>query len=110
MPVNGGYQASANITWKILKGTEIIKTSSYNLLSPKVGDSLQMPSFIDNQRFSLANGQYTLEFIIIDNAIPDKKTTHSEKITINFNRDQKIYNSDIQILESFTKTNSPSQL
>ena len=67
MPVNGGYQASANISWKILKGIEVIKTSSYNLLSPKVSDTLQMPSFIDNQRFSLANGQYILEFTIIDN-------------------------------------------
>ena len=110
MPVNGGYQASANISWKILKGIEVIKTSSYNLLSPKVSDTLQMPSFIDNQRFSLANGQYILEFTIIDNAIPDKKTTHSEKITIDFNRNQKIYSSDIQILESFTKTSSPTTL
>jgi GWxTD domain-containing protein len=113
-PVNGGNQASVNISWRILKGTdatkEIVKTSSYNLLSPKVSDSLQMPSFIDNQRFSLPNGQYTLEFTIIDNAFPDKKTTHSEKITIDFKRDKKIYSSDIQILESFTKTNSPSTL
>lgn len=108
MPVSGGYQANVNISWKILKGTELIKSSSYNLLSPIVHDSLQMPSFIDNQRFSLLNGQYNLEFTIIDNAIPNKKTTHTEKITINFNRDKKIYNSDIQVLESYTKTNSPS--
>ena len=114
LPVSGGNQASVNITWRILKGIgatkEIVKTSSYNLLSPKVSDSLQMPSFIDNQRFSLPNGQYTLEFTIIDNAIPDKKTTHSEKIIIDFKRDKKIYGSDIQILESFTKTNSPTTL
>ncbi len=109
-PITGSYQANINISWRILKGTEVIKSSNYNLLSPKVSDSLQMPSFIDNQRFSLSNGQYVLEFTIIDNAIPDKKTTHSEKININFNRNQKICNSDIQILESFNKTNSPTTL
>jgi hypothetical protein len=105
LPISGGNQASINITWRILKGAdaskEIVKTSSYNLLSPKVTDSLQIPSFIDNQRFSLPNGQYILEFTIIDNAIPDKKTTHTEKIAIDFKRDKKIYSSDIQILESF---------
>jgi GWxTD domain-containing protein len=107
-PSEGGYQASINVSWKILKGTEVVKASNYNLMSPKVSDTLHPPSFIDNQRFSLENGQYTLELVVSDNAFPDKKTTHIEKISILYKRDKQIYSSDIQILESFSKTSTPS--
>src|ERR1700741_4884295 len=104
LPVAGGYQASVNISWKILKGSDIVKSSSYNLMSPVVTDTLKEPSFIDNQRFPLENGLYTLELTVADNANPDKKRMHSENILIKFNRDKQIYNSDIQILESFNKS------
>lgn len=110
VPVSGGFQANVSVSWKITKGLEVIKSSSYNLLSPLVSDSLNKQSFIDNQRFSLPNGNYQLEFTITDNAVKDKPTTHNEKITILYNRDKKIYSSDIQILESFTKTTTPSNL
>ncbi len=109
-PVAGGLQANINISWKIFKGAELVKSSSYNLLSPITTDSLQLPSFIDNQRFSLDNGQYNLELVITDNAQPDQKTSHAQKINISFNRDKKIYNSDIQILESYKKSTAASLL
>ncbi len=109
-PINGSYQASINVSWKILKGAEIVKASNYNVLSPKTSDTLHLPSFIDSQRFSLDNGQYTLELVVMDNTNPDKKTTHSEKINVLFKREKKGYNSDIQILESFTKSSTPSVL
>lgn len=110
LPAEGGYQASINISWKILKGNEIVKASNYNLMSPKALDTLHLPSFIDSQRFLLDNGQYTIELIVTDNANPEKKSTHSEKITISFNRNKKIYNSSIQILESYTKSTTQSIL
>ena len=110
LPINKGYQANVNISWKILKGTEVVKSSNYNLLSPLVLDSLQHPSFIDGQRFGLYNGTYQLELVVTDNANPTKKTTHTEKITILFNRDKKPYNSDIQIIESYSKSVSPTIL
>ncbi len=109
-PVSGGLQANVNVSWKIFKGAEVVKSSTYNLLSPIVTDSLQQPSFIDNQRFSLENGQYNLELVITDNAFPDQKTSYAQKINIAFNRDKKIYNSDIQILESYKKSTTQSQL
>lgn len=108
IPKSGGLQASVTISWQILKGNEVVKKASYNLLSPKVNDSLNLPSFIDTQRFLLPNGDYTVDFEIIDNAFPNQKTTHSEKIKILFSRDKKIDASDIQILESFSKSNSSS--
>lgn len=110
LPISGGYQANVNIAWKILKGTEIVKASRYNLMSPIALDTLTLPSFIDNQRFSLENGQYTLELVVTDNANPELKSTHSEKITIALNRNRQIYNSDIQILESFKKSTAQTAL
>lgn len=110
LPVNGGLQASVNISWRILKGTEVVKSSAYNLMSPKTTDTLHLPSFIDNQRFSLENGTYTLELIIADNASPDQKTVHKQKIVIDLKRDQKIYSSEIQALESYSKSVSPGPL
>ncbi len=110
LPVAGGYQASVNISWKILKGTEVIKASAYNLMSPVAADSLHMPSFIDNQRFSLENGEYTLELVITDNAFPDKKMNHAEKLNISFKREKRIYNSDIEILDSYSKSTASSTL
>lgn len=109
-PTDGSYQASINVSWKILKGTDVVKVSTYNVLSPKATDTLHLPSFIDSQRFSLENGQYTLELVVLDNANPDKKTTHSEKINVLFKREKKVYNSDFQILESYTKSSTASVL
>ena len=31
LKINEGRQASVNIAWKIMKGTEVIKSSNYNL-------------------------------------------------------------------------------
>ena len=109
-PNNRIYQASVNISWKIYRGTELVKESQYNLMSPKVTDTLERPSFIDNQRFSLDNGKYTLELVIMDNARPDQKNTHTETFDIQFFRDKKIYNSEVEVLESFTKATSQSLL
>lgn len=110
LPVAGGYQASVNISWRILKGTEVVKTSAYNLMSPLAADTLHLPSFIDNQRFSLDNGQYVLELVITDNAFPDKKMNHAEKLNISFKREKKVYNSDIEILDSYSKSTASSTL
>lgn len=110
IPVANGFQANVNIAWKIFKGKELVRSSSYNLLSPIILDSLQTPSFIDNQRFALENGQYNLELVITDNAYPEQKTNYAQKINIIFNREKKIYNSDIQILESYKKSVTQSLL
>lgn len=109
-PVDGGYQASVNILYTIKKGDDMIKASKYNLLSPITHDTLNLPSFIDNQRFQLPNGKYTLELEVFDNAMPEPKTTYKGELNILFNRDKKIASSSIQILESFLKSNTPGPI
>ena len=110
VPVSGGRQASVNIAWRILKGKDVVKSSVYNLMSPVIKDTLHLPSFLDNQRFSLENGTYELELSIADNTLPDKKTTHKQQIVIDLKRDKRLYSSEIQILESYSKSNAPGPL
>lgn len=110
LPVAGGRQASVHVSWRILKNTEVVKSSGYNLMSPTVNDTLNLPSFIDNQRFALDNGIYELELSIADNAFPDKKTTHKQQIVIDLKRERRIYTSEIQVLESYTKSGAPGPL
>jgi GWxTD domain-containing protein len=110
LPVSGGYQANVNVSWKIWKGKDMVTESKYNLMSPVATDTIQLPSFIDNHRFPIENGKYELELTITDNANPLQKSAYSEKINVSFFRDKKVYNSDIQILESFAKSTTQSTL
>lgn len=108
--IESAYQANVNISWNIYKGADLVKSSNYNLLSPKTSDTLKLPSFIDNQRFSLDNGVYSLELVVTDNYDKDSKVVHSEKITVDLHRAKRVYNSDIEVLESFSKTITPSTI
>lgn len=110
MPVKDGYQASVNISYTIKKGNEIVKTSKYNLLSPLSKDSTSRPGFIDDQRFQLDNGTYSLELEIYDVNAPEKKSTFRDNITINFSRTKKISASSIQVLESYAKAPTPTAI
>lgn len=110
LQADGGRQASVHISWRILKNGETVKAADYNLMSPKVTDTLNLPSFIDNQRFALANGTYDLELSIADNAFPDKKTNHRQKIVVDFVRNAKIQSSEIQVLESYAKATTQGPL
>ncbi len=104
LPISSGYQANIHISWKIINEKGLVRESNYNLMSPISADTIQLPSFIDTQRFLLENGEYTLELEVYDKATPNQKYTHSQKIKILFNREKKIYNSDFQILESYSKS------
>lgn len=110
LPASGGYQANVNISWKIWKGKDMVTEAKYNLMSPIASDTLNLPSFIDNHRFPIENGQYVLELVVTDNSNPLQKSSYTEKINVLLNRDKKVYTSDIQILESFSKSTTQSTL
>ncbi len=108
--VKNSNQASVNVSWKIFKDTVLIKQSSYNLLSPLVKDSIQIPSFIDNQRFLLDNGTYKIKLVVTDNNNIGSIASHTENILVNILRDKKIVQSDIQILDSYVKSTTQSTI
>ncbi len=104
------YQNSVNILLTIKKDSTIIKAKKYNLLSPFFYDTLKTPIFIDNQRYTLPNGTYDLEFVISDNnSVSAKPLTIKETIQINFINNQLQFSS-VQLLESFKKTEQQNVL
>jgi GWxTD domain-containing protein len=107
---NNGFYSSVNIQLKIYKDTLLVKALKYNLNGPNHPDSSKSPSFIDTQRFSLANGKYLLEIEIEDNFKPlAKKESIKSSIDINFHSDL-LELSDIQLVESYKKTEKQSIL
>jgi GWxTD domain-containing protein len=107
----GKFQGAVDIAISFTQGEEIKNAKKYTLNSPETTDtSLARPSFIDMQRFSLPNGSYNLELTVADKNNPDEKPFSIKiPITINYTED-KIMVSDIEVLESFTKSVTPNIL
>lgn len=104
------FQNSINVSFAIFRDTTIVKVNKYNLLGPAFSDTLKAPTFIDNQRYPLDNGIYTMHLVISDNYNPKQKPIEiKQKFVVSFHSNQ-IESSSIQILESFTKTNTVSAL
>ncbi|MGZ3900235.1 MAG: hypothetical protein ACXVDC_07900, partial [Bacteroidia bacterium] len=97
------YQNSVNISLLIYKDSAIVHANKYNLISPAFSDTLKAPTFIDNQRYPLDNGNYMLEVTISDNYNPRQRPVQlKQKFQISFQPD-KIESSSIEVLESYKK-------
>ncbi|MDQ3048868.1 MAG: GWxTD domain-containing protein [Bacteroidota bacterium] len=108
---NGKFQAAVDISISFLQNDTIRNAQKYTLNSPETDDTTKaLPNFVDQQRFNLANGSYIMQISISDknkvNAnpfsakIPVKIDFPSNMVTI----------SDIQLLESYTKSVNPGML
>jgi GWxTD domain-containing protein len=105
-----GFQNAVNISLVISKDSTIIKANKYNLSGPNFTDSLKIPAFIDNQRYPLANGSYSLEMIVRDLNDPKQKPlVFFQRFNISFGN-KLIEGSSIEVLESYTKSNKPSSI
>jgi len=108
--VNGGFQGSVNVKVLITKGGELYTGDNYNLNGPVDKDTLNVSSFIDNHRYALPNGAYTIEITLTDNNDPLKKTfNYKENVIINYSKNE-ISCSSIQPLESYVKTTNQSSI
>jgi len=108
--VNGKFQNSVNIEFKVLKDSALIKVNKYNLIGPSFLANEKNPSFIDNQRYSLPNGVYEMQMILSDNYDATKKPlTIIAPLTIDYN-DQDIQSSNVQALESFKKSTAKTSI
>ncbi|NQX98567.1 MAG: GWxTD domain-containing protein [Flavobacteriales bacterium] len=107
---NNSYQSKIEITLIFKQGNEIKTFKKYNLLSPEITDSLaSRTNFIDQQRISLPNGKYEFEITINDlnsNNTPFKST---QILTIDY-PENKINISDIELIESLSKTKTNNVL
>ncbi len=108
--LNGKYQGIIEVSIAIKQGEDIKAARKYNLLSPEIlSDTLDKPNFIDQQRFSLPAGEYTIEMEIKDKNKENKPFLTNEKANISF-ADTGVSLSDIQLIESYTKVEKQSVL
>ena len=105
---NNSYQGSIGITILIKQEDKIIKADKLNLLSPELLDTLQASNFLDQKRFNLPNGKYTLQLIIQDNNNLSNKDIVTQDFEMNFPVTS-INISDIVFLESYKKASTNNQ-
>ncbi len=107
----GAYQGAVDIAISFSLNGEIKSAQKYTLNSPETIDtSSGYPNFIDQHRYTLAGGIYSMEISIADKNSPTEKPfITTMPITINF-PDDRVMISDIQLLESYVKSTTPNIL
>jgi len=106
----GKFQGSVQITMVIRQDSVIRDFRKYELFSPELDDTIAIGiNFIDQQRFTLANGSYTLDLTIADMNFNRKPAVISYPVEINFPSDNYSV-SGIQLVSSFKKTEEPNIL
>jgi GWxTD domain-containing protein len=107
---NGKFQATIQVIMLFRKGEEIINYDKYELSSPEVEDTAFVKfSFIDQQRYTIPNGDYDFEIQIWDKNTDTKPFIGLQPVLIDFPPD-KIAISGIQLLSSYSKTETPGIL
>lgn len=108
---NGKFQGAVDIAISFTQNGELKNAQKYSLNSPELTDTTHgYPNFIDQQRYQLANGMYDVEISISDKNDPSLKPLVT-KIPININFSSEVISaSDIQLLESYTKSAKPGAL
>jgi len=107
---NGKLQAGLEITLIFKQAEKIIDFKKYTLMSTELADSNALVNnLIDQQRFSLPNGEYDFEIILRDINSTDAPFTNVQKLIIDFN-ESAMDISDIELIQSFQKTKTKNIL
>lgn len=99
------YQAGVEVVILFKKYDKIVKFDKYRLNSPVCAFP---QDFIDQRRFGLDDGVYELEVSVSDANMDDNAKRYSKVFTLGFD-DQKLGQSDIQLLSSFKPDKKESQ-
>jgi GWxTD domain-containing protein len=108
---NGKLQGTVDISIVFSQNGVLKNAQKYSLNSPELADTTKgYPNFLDQQRYSLANGMYDVEITIADKNTPLEKPLVT-KMAINIRFPEEVISlSDIQMLESYTKAAVPGAL
>ena len=105
---NGKFQAELMINIEFLQDGELVKVDKYSLLSPEIEDTNSIDFlFIDQQRYQLSDGNYTLKLNISDINSAKEDINHEQTIDI-----KTIKNgfSDVQLVENYSQTTEKNML
>lgn len=103
--IDGGkFQGSVQVTMIIKQDSVIRDFRKYELLSPVVSDTTAVGiNFIDQQRFMLPDGNYTIDLSIADINSPRKPHFVTYPVSISFPADR-LSVSGIQMINTYSKT------
>lgn len=100
----GTYQAKVNLLLVFRKNDSIIDFSKTQIHSPIVEDTNHLNiNFIDQQRFFLPNGEYTMDIEFQDALIDKEPYRTTANFELNYSSNQ-IQFSDFEFLESYSKS------
>lgn len=103
-PVDGGYRADAEVTLVLRQQDSVCYVKKYDLSSPTVSDLGHLDfSFLDVQRFSVANGVYNLDITLRDKGSEAPATAVSEKLVVDYSKRQPTLSS-LLLLASINPT------
>ncbi len=106
----GKFQGAVEISIAFVQNDSIKNFKKYILMSDELDSELKPRiNFIDQQRFYLQNGTYTMELTIADKNADTPGFNYQEKINIDIPSD-KICISDIELIESYQPTVNPGIL
>lgn len=107
---NGKFQGIVEVHLLFKQNDSIKSFQKYNLHSQEVDDTIKSRlNFIDVQRFALPNGTYDFELQISDKNNNTAPFKWKETVTIDYSS-KKIIVSDIELLESYSKSTKESML
>ena len=110
---NNKFQATVEVLVLFKIGDEIKEFNKYEVSSPELLDTLGgvhlMINFMDQQRYTLPNGEYNLEFELSDKYSSEDPIKVTQAVTLNY-PDNKIAISDIMIVDSYSDASDQSVL
>lgn len=107
----GKFQAAVDIAISFAQDGQIKAGQKYTLNGPETDDTTKsLPNFIDQQRYTLANGTYEMQLSISDKNRPTEKPFLTKvQVKIDFPENMMSL-SDIELLESYTKATTTGSL
>ncbi len=106
----GRFKATVEIQTVFKQGDQVSNFSKVALDSPVVTDTANIVgAFVDQQRFSLENGEYQMEITVKDLNNP-KQVPYSSSQTVVIDYPEAPAVSDILLLESYSKATTPTEM
>ncbi len=110
---NGKFQSTLQVLVLFKQGDKIVEYNKYEFNSPELNDTLTgvhtMINFMDQQRYAIPDGNYTMEFEVSDKNSDHEPLKTVQPILIDYPKDE-IVASDFMFVDSFSEATEPSML
>jgi len=105
------YMATVHVAISFNQEGKAVQGNNYNINSAEILDTNNKPVFTAVQRYPLKPGKYEMVLKIKDaNRPASEELTASQVIEITAPNDNELSFSDVELLESFTKSDIPSDI